>query len=239
MKMETINWLFIFVIVVLAYYSIRGGKLGFVRTIFSMLSIFIALAGAYILSPYISEGIQKNDTFISAVEKAIQGNETKSKDEDKEHKQKEGEKIEDSSDSDINWQQFISEFIGDSSNKEDDSSDFAKIEKETKELVASKMIIFFVNIISFVCAFLIIRIILAILCNTLDIVSKLPVLNGLNKLSGFLAGILHGLLNIWIGCIILTVFSNTEIGGILFQYIKESTILTAIYSQNILLKIFI
>lgn len=238
MKMETINWLLVFVIVILAYYSIRGGKLGFIRTIFSMLSIFIALAGAYFLSPYISESIQKNETFILAIEKAMEGDEI---DESGESNQKKEIKKNKShqSDSNMSWQEFISEFIGNGTEKGDSSNSIKDIEKQTKELVTDKMVSFFVNIISFVCAFVIIRIVLAVLCGTLDLVSKLPVLNGLNKTSGLLAGFLHGLLNIWIGCIILTIFSQTQIGRILFQYIEESGFLTTIYSQNILLKIFI
>lgn len=238
MKMETINWLLVFVVVILVYYSIRGGKLGFVRTIFSMLSIFIALAGAYFLSPYISDSIQKNETFILAIEKAMESDETEESQQAKQKKEVKKNKSH-QSDSDMSWQELISDFIGDGSDKGDSSNSIKDIEKQTKKLVTDKMVSFFVNIISFICAFAIIRIILAILCGTLDLVSKLPVLNGLNKTSGLLAGFLHGLLNIWIGCIILTIFSQTEIGIILFQYIEESGFLTTIYSQNILLKIFI
>lgn len=238
MKMEAINWLLVFVIVVLAYYSIRGGKYGFIRTIFSMFSIFIALAGAYFLSPYISDSIQKNETFILAIERAMQGEEIEEV-EDTSQKKKTKENNLEESDSDMSWQEFISEFIGDGFSTGDSSNNIKDIEKQTKKLVTDNMVSFFVNIISFVCAFLIIRIVLAILCGTLDLVSKLPVLNGLNKTSGLLAGLLHGLLNIWIGCIILTIFSQTEIGKVLFEYIQQSTILTTIYSQNILLKIFI
>jgi len=74
------------------------------------------------------------------------------------------------------------------------------------------------------------------LCIALDLISKLPLLNGVNKTAGLLAGLLHGLVIVWVFFLIITVFGGTKIGQQALEMIGESEILSFIYNNNLLLK---
>ena len=85
-------------------------------------------------------------------------------------------------------------------------------------------------------AFLIASIGVAILCFTLDIISKLPVLHQINTLSGALVGALEGLVLVWIGFIIFTMLGSTAFGQEALGLITESELLSYLYNNNILSK---
>lgn len=93
-----------------------------------------------------------------------------------------------------------------------------------------------VNVVTYVIVFLAIHLALIILAHALDIISKLPVLNSLNKTGGAVLGLVQGFLLIWILCIILTVFAGTEFGAKALAEINASPILSYLYQNNLLLR---
>lgn len=95
------------------------------------------------------------------------------------------------------------------------------------------------KVLAFVIVFLVAFIILHFLCRTLDIISKLPVLNAFNKLAGLLAGIARGFITIWMWCIVLLIFSTSPLGQNIFLCINENEFLQAIYNSNLIYKIII
>ena len=92
------------------------------------------------------------------------------------------------------------------------------------------------NAIGFFVTFLIASIGVAILCFTLDIISKLPVLHQINTLSGAILGALEGLVLVWIGFIIITMLGSTAFGQEALGLITESELLSYLYNNNILSK---
>ncbi|MEY8339463.1 CvpA family protein [Lachnospiraceae bacterium 62-35] len=70
----------------------------------------------------------------------------------------------------------------------------------------------------------------------LNIIAKLPILSGLNKIAGAGVGFAEGLLLIWIACLVLTVFAGTPWGMMLIQQIEKSTWLSFLYNHNFLLQ---
>lgn len=67
-----------------------------------------------------------------------------------------------------------------------------------------------------------------------NLISKLPVIHGINKSTGVAAGIVHGLFILWFLCIALMLFEDSETGRIILAYIKRSDLLSVIYKHNIL-----
>lgn len=74
-------------------------------------------------------------------------------------------------------------------------------------------------------------------CMALDIISRLPIINELNKAAGLLAGLLRGIIMVWILFIIITVFRETVWGGIALGMIEDSHILRSVYQSNLILKL--
>lgn len=68
----------------------------------------------------------------------------------------------------------------------------------------------------------------------LDIIARLPILSGINKIAGALLGGLEGLVFLWITCLLVTAFSGTGWGLVLTRQIEASKWLSFLYSHNFL-----
>ena len=84
---------------------------------------------------------------------------------------------------------------------------------------------------------LVIGILMQVLWHILDLASRLPVLEGLNKMLGAAAGALKGLVIVWGLFCIIQLCSMTEIGQTLLSRIEESPVLKGIYDYNFLFRI--
>ena len=86
----------------------------------------------------------------------------------------------------------------------------------------------------FLVLFLVVYIGLQILMVWLDLIARLPILSGINKLAGGILGGIQAMIFIWIACLILTMFSGTELGGIALSQVYRSPWLSWIYDHNLL-----
>ena len=93
-----------------------------------------------------------------------------------------------------------------------------------------------INALAFIVTFIVILIILWLVFAALNLISKLPVLNSMNKTAGFLAGAVQGLVIVWVLFILLTVFGGTTFGRDALQMIGENEALSFIYNNNLLLR---
>ena len=84
---------------------------------------------------------------------------------------------------------------------------------------------------------MVIGILMQVLWHILDLASRLPVLEGLNKMLGAAAGALKGLVIVWGLFCIIQLCSMTEIGQTLLSRIEESPVLKGIYDYNFLFRI--
>lgn len=93
-----------------------------------------------------------------------------------------------------------------------------------------------INIISMIIVLIVVRIGLRIIIEILDIFSKLPILNSINGIFGFLFGLVSGLLQIWIAFIILFLFQANPFFEKIFLLLAESSYAKILYEYNFLLK---
>lgn len=215
-----INWVLIVVIAVLLVYGIRGKNDGFIRTVFGMFSLMAALLTAAAIGPHLSSAIKESESVLPYITEKLEDNERK------DHKQ---EPIQALSIPDV-----LKEFL-ELNNTSEKYEELAV--DQVEEYIHKQVAIWMINALSFIIVFIITWVILWYLCMTLNIISKLPVLNGLNKTAGVLAGILRGFIVIWMWCIILTIFSGSEFGQAIFLNINSSPFLSLIYNNNLLLQI--
>lgn len=86
----------------------------------------------------------------------------------------------------------------------------------------------------FLVLFLIIYIVLQILVIGLDLIARLPILSGINKIAGAVLGGVQAMFFLWIACLVLTMFSGTELASSILERINASTWLLWIYDHNML-----
>lgn len=224
------NVLLIVVIIILALNAFAGLQRGLIKTLFSIFSLIIALLLTVFISPSISSRLQNSEKvmnyFTEKVDEILNL---------EENLKEVGNKAADQLKviDELPLPKSIKSSLIKNNNKQIynalDVTNFA-------DYLTRSIACFILSAVVFLICFIIILVVLKILCFTLDIISKLPILNEINKLAGFALGLLQGLIILWIGCIILTAFGSTEWGQSAFSMIKESKLLEFIYNNNLILK---
>ncbi len=95
-----------------------------------------------------------------------------------------------------------------------------------------------INIAAMIIVFLILFVILKILGNTLNIMSRLPVLKTANKIGGGVLGLAQGILVIWIALAVLTMLYGKPMFSGINEAVSNSVIASKFYDSNILIKGF-
>lgn len=214
------NWLLIVVIALLLGYTIAGVKRGFIKTVFSLVSSIAALILTLVLSPFVNDMLSTNEKIYGKISEnvenvfAIEEEELQGADQE--------EKI-----NDLPLPASLKETLIRNKDKTLDG---------INDYIATYITGIIINAMAFIITFVFIRLILWAISLALNLISKLPVLSQINRIAGFAAGILHGLIMVWLMFILLTVFGSSEFGQKAFEMIDSSQILSAIYNNNLLLK---
>jgi uncharacterized membrane protein required for colicin V production len=223
---DKMNWLLLVVIAILVVNSLIGLKAGFIKTAFSLFSMVVAVILTVWLSPVVNNVLKGNEKFYDSVSSKVEkilpfaDEET---DADKQVSLIEG----------LHLPQSIKDSLIENNN--------AQVYKDLainsfKGYVSGYLTGVIINALSFILTFVVILILLWVICIALDIVSKLPLLNQVNKTAGLLAGLVHGLVVVWLLFILLTVFQSTGYGQKAMEMISESPVLSIIYNNNFLLR---
>lgn len=220
------NWLLIIVGVVILGNAIRGMKVGFIRTVFSLVSMILAVILTIWISPYLKDFLKNNekinDGLISKIEKMLPFSAE--------------EVVEEGQDSLID-EMKLPQFLRQSLKKNNTLEKQKELAANSfEEYISRYLADIFINSLSFILTYIIISLILWLICSALNIISKLPLLNSMNKTAGLLAGCVQGLFMVWLFFILLTVFGSTSFGQNTMEMIGESEILSIIYNNNILLR---
>lgn len=89
--------------------------------------------------------------------------------------------------------------------------------------------------ISFFAAYLLVTIVLRLVVGILDIISKLPILKGINRTLGGVAGLVQGLLIVWMLLFIAALACTTKAGQAVLAEVESSKFLSFLYQNNILM----
>lgn len=220
------NYLLILVIVILGGFALYGRHRGFIRTVFALFSMIFALLLTSWVSPVVSKELQKNEKAMSFVTNKVAKIVT-------------GDKIGNKKTDQLD---YIGKLPLPKTVKntliENNTTDIYKAMgvDSFKDYITSAVSRIIINAAVYFAITILIIIGLALLCQILDIISKLPLINGLNKTAGLLVGLLQGLIVIWIGCIFITMISSSKLGQTIFELINQDKFLSLIYNNNLLLR---
>lgn len=234
------NWLTVLVLGIIIYFAFRGRRVGFIKNIFSICSIVLAIIIASSVSPSVSKALRSNEKFYNFVNEKVDGFVVFNS--DKEEEQEENNKEEDKISVGQQMKEISNLPIPEVfKNKLAENKNNLEVYKALKvknfhDYVTGYISMLIINAIAFLLSYLIAMVIVRIICQALNIISKLPVINGLNKTAGLLVGVFQGLLVVWILCIVLTIFSSTNAAQDLYTLIEESQILSGLYNNNLLLQ---
>lgn len=223
------NWLSIAVICLIVFYTWRGYHNGLIKTVFFILSFFVAIILASIISPIVSRQLQQNEFMFNGIKNVVQSgfntdNMIKSDSIAEEIK----------SINELPLPDELKQILTVNNN-----SEIYKTMKATNfsDYISSSITTMVINAISYLLVFIVVRLLIRLLAGVLNLIANLPVLHTINKAGGVIVGFIHSVFIVWILAIVLMVFAGTETGKQLYAYIEQSTLLSWIYNNNLILNL--
>lgn len=198
------------VVVVLALSALYGYKRGFVHIVLSMVAMLVTFILAGLLTVPVSAMIKSATPLYEHIEKSVGGLVADNN-------------VDINSISNLGLPKNIEEKIMEGAGEAIDNFNVYLVDTLSDMLL--KTLTFFGLIIVM---YIIVRIIIVV-C---DFISKLPVLNSINKTGGLVVGLVQGLLIIWIACLVVTAFSDKAWAQEVFRQINDNALLTFIYDNN-------
>ena len=221
----------VLLVVIVAFFGINalaGMKRGLIKTVFSMFSVIVALLATAFLSPVLTQWLQGNENvmeyFVEKADAVLPFDEVESM-LNIEKKEAEQKRFLDS----LPLPESIREQLA-----QNNSRDFYKtLGVDTfRAYLCNYIACMIISALSFVATFAAMLILLKVLCFSLDLISKLPVLNQVDHLLGMAAGLAYALLLVWVGGVILTALGSTEAGSSLMKQVNDSAFLSFLYNNN-------
>lgn len=239
------NWLLFVVVIVILGLAYRGYKKGLVSMILSVgtliLSIMItgflgpifsdSLCDSQIIMDYVSEQVNANLGIEQTMNDAIDMATGKNKKEDVTVSSKLQENVVEQ----LGLPNLVSSSVLDGTAEIVNAAGKVTA-KRFSEYLCREIATLIVRGITYIVLFILVRIILKIIVKVFRIVDKIPVVEDVSEIAGGIAGALTGIVVVWIGFLFLLAFSGTSFGVACYQCINESSVLSFIYNNNLLLK---
>ena len=222
------NIALIITIAILALCAFASYKKGFVQAVFSTCSLIAALILTIWLNPIVSKNLQSNDEIMNFFKEKIQTVMNLAELEEEHKTASNAEFVEALNLPDI-FVEMLDKGMGDY--MEDSAVSIAELSDRIAGSIAGVII----TAISFLVLFIVLDIVIHFVGKLLDWMTELPLLKQVNEIFGLLLGLVEGLLIIWVLCILLTSFAGTEFGQTVLKQINESSFLSLIYNNNLLL----
>ncbi|MGN1083809.1 MAG: CvpA family protein [Lachnospiraceae bacterium] len=223
------NWILIAVIGIIVVLGLIGLKKGFIKMVFSLVSTIAALLIATIFSPVVAGVMKNNESIVGFFDEKISALIDFSSEEAQESEESRQESLIDALP--------LPETIKDSLAKNNTLDNYISMQAENFEQYICRQITnVIINAIAFVITLVVAVIALALVCNALNLLAKLPLLRQINATAGLAAGIAEGILLVWILFVVLTMFAGSEFGQEAMGMIAENPLLDFLYKNNLVSK---
>lgn len=220
------NWLAIAAAVYLAAMILIGHYKGFIRMAVSAASLIITLTAVNLAMPQVTSYLKQHTEVYQTMEDAIGNAIGIDQSADTADPAAQRQKIEG-----FKLPERMKEGLVANNNHEV----YRLLGVETfSRYVTGYLVNHMVNLAVYLLLFILLFGTLQIISGCLDLVARLPVICGVNKLAGAVLGGLEGLIFLWLLCLFVTAFSATAWGAGLGRLIEESTWLSYLYDHNLL-----
>lgn len=224
------NWLLICVLGIFAVNLVEGYLKGFLRVVYSMAAGLLILIAVMLLTPPVANLLAEHTRIDENIEQACA---------EKIHEfvlaQKEKPAGMEKTETEIQLPQVIVEKLMDADTALDDFLE----ESGAYDAVAARAADMAIRGIAAAIVFVVAVVVSFLITIALDLVSKLPLIGGVNRTLGLLAGAVKGLLLVWVAFAVIAMASSTNWGMALNELINESAPLLWLYRNNPILHLLI
>lgn len=223
------TWLGIAALGFIAVSCCMGYKRGFVREVVSMLCVVLSIAIVWLINPYVNEFISENTPVYETIQESC-----------RELVESKGSRNPDGGTQSailesLNLPAFLTDDL--ESNNTAEMYRYLAVNTFT-DYVAGYLAKVAVNGISFLLSFVLATLLIRMATWALNLISRLPIIKGVNKLAGGALGAAKAVIFIWVAFLVLTILCNTEIGKSVLELVEKDTILGWLYEKDIFIEIF-
>ena len=227
----TITWLGITVLIFLVFACYTGYKRGLIREVVSLLCVFLSMAVVWFINPYVNQFIRENTSVYEKIQTAS-GSFVDSLADGKETMDEEEQKA-------LIGSMDIPNLLQRGMTENNTASVYQYLAVNTfAGYISGYLANIAVNCLSFVVSYILSSILIHVLAYALDLLARLPVIRGINKMAGAVVGGMKCIVFVWVGMLVLTILCNTEIGQKGLGLIRGDTVLDFLYDKNIFIRIF-
>lgn len=214
------NVLTIIAIVLILLFALRGYHMGALKLIMDLAIFALTVVIVWFATPYTANLLREHTQLEQSIEGKLYSNMME--------QEGDGMDMVDSLPLPDSWknQAVIQEAV--------DAS-----KEAAAETISSAGAAMLMDCISFLITLVVVFIALRGLAFAFDIIGKLPVIHGVNKILGLCVGGLQGLILLWLLLLLVTVFSTQGFMESIAAQIYESPILSFLYDKNPIAGLFI
>ena len=226
------NWLYITVMGYIIVCALRGFHKGFLRVVYSIVSLAVAVVFIAVTAPMLRNVILESTTIRQQIKAGSDRNVRKQID----------KKLEESTftdDMELSWLSILPKELQKELHKDLNQTARSSIPhilesqgvyKKISEGIADIS----VWVIAFLLAFILILVILFFIGRKLDLFSRKPGIHLVNMIFGFLAGIVKAFLVIWVAFSFIELTKILPVSAALIRQIDENAVLKGLYEQNMI-----
>ena len=225
------TWLGIAVLALIAAACIMGFRKGFVKEIVSVFFMLISFLLVWAVNPYVNTFVKEYtpvyDTIQDKCQTLVSEQIGNKKTLDKEEQNQVMENME------------LPDLLKNALVENNTAETYRYLAVSTfTEYISDSLAVMAVNGISFLISFVLSAAVIKLLGFILNVLTKLPVINGINKIACAAVGGIKCIIFIWIAFLVLTLLCNTTLGQQGMALIQQDAFLNFLYSQNVFVKVF-
>ena len=222
------NYLLIAVLALFAILVIRGYRKGFLRIVVSFIGMIVIIFAVRKATPYVSEYLINNTKTYESIQNKVT-------EKFKEANLQYDNTIPGNQELTINSYDIPDVLKNNLIINNTEEMYKTLLVNLFEEYVSAYMASLAVKALAFVLLFAVLNIAFKILLDVVDLISRIPVLKGFNRLAGALLGFVESLLIVWVVFFLTVMFIGNDSGSEIFKMIAESKLLTFLYNSNVLL----
>jgi uncharacterized membrane protein required for colicin V production len=225
------TWLGCVAGIFLAFTCIRGYRRGFIKEIVAVILMFCSISLVWMVNPYVNTFIKENTPVYETVQKNCQNLVE--------------EKFQESSSGEGDAKEALLESLALPESMKNDLRENNTVETYRSlavtsftDYVSDYLALTVVNALSFLLSYLLVTVLVRTIVYALDLIAKLPILRGVNRIVGVAAGLVKGVLIVWIVLLALTLLCSTKFGGEAMTLIQKDSFLSFLYEHDVFIQIF-
>ena len=227
----TLTWLGIVAAAGLAFSCWRSYRRGLIREVVSLLLVFFSMGVVWFINPYVNEFICENTSIYENVQENCRRF--------VEEKGNESFFVSGENQNTVINNMELPQLLTNGLLNNNTAEVYQYLAVTTfSDYIAQYLARMVVNGISFMISFVLATLLIRCITWMLNLISRLPIINGVNRLAGAFFGAAKYILVLWILFLVLTVLCNTQIVEQGLALIRKDYVLNYLYNKDVLIEIF-